>query len=174
MNPNLPSNPTPETARPWLQAHYQARRQRTVNLVKATIDRLKEEGLDVTIEAICRVSKDIDPEGKGIKKAGVLGNAEAHRYYQQQSPSYQRYRKRRRQPSPQSQLLGAQSPIEPDRDVGRVRRRYLQLPKATLVERLLSMEQEYATLQEQLVRLQFALVDVQQERKKALEQRGQE
>ncbi len=35
------SIPTPEQERPWLQAHYAAKRQRTVTLVKAAVDRLQ-------------------------------------------------------------------------------------------------------------------------------------
>ena len=81
------SNTTPEQDRPWLQQHYQAARERTVRLVKAAVDRLVKDGTAVTIEAICQQSQQLDPQGKGIKKAGVLGNAEAYAYYQQHRPS---------------------------------------------------------------------------------------
>ena len=62
---------------PWLQQHYQEKRQRTVRLVKAAVDQLVKEGQAVTIEAICRTSNDLDPEHRGIKKSAILENAEA-------------------------------------------------------------------------------------------------
>ena len=71
------SNATPERDRPWLEQHYQATRQRTVRLVKAAVDQLVKDRRAVTIEAICQQSQQLDPQGKGIKKAGVLGNEEA-------------------------------------------------------------------------------------------------
>src|SRR5258706_4379342 len=89
MHHNSPSNASTETSRPWLKKHHEARRQRTVAIVKATVDRLVREGQTVTIEAICRLSPEVDPQGKGVKKAGVLGNGEAHAYYRQHSSSYQ-------------------------------------------------------------------------------------
>jgi len=38
MNQHSMSNTTHERARPWLEQHYQATRQRTVSLVKAAVD----------------------------------------------------------------------------------------------------------------------------------------
>ena len=133
-------------------------RQRTVTLVKATVDRLLQEGRTVTLEAICTLSREIDPEGKGIKKAGVLGNVEAHAYYRQHSTSYQRglgYQQRRGR---QKHASAQPSRIDADRDVKRARQRYLKQPKVDLVERLLSVEQEYAQAKLQLTKLQFELL----------------
>src|SRR6266568_7950889 len=96
MNQHSTSNTMPEPPRPWLLKHYTAMRQRTVDLVKMTVDRLIQDGQTVTIEAIGRRSQQLDPQGKGIKKAGVLGNAEAYAYYQQHSTTYQRARRRLR------------------------------------------------------------------------------
>src|SRR6266700_5061342 len=84
------SNTTPEQDRPWLQQHYQAVRERTVRLVKAAVDRLVKDGRAVTIEAICQQSQQLDPQGRGIKKAGILGNAEAYAYYRQHRTSLRR------------------------------------------------------------------------------------
>ncbi len=77
MNQHSILNTTPEQPRPWLKHHYAAVRQRTVDLVKMTVDRLIQDGQAITIEAICQRSQQLDPQGKGIKKAGILGNAEA-------------------------------------------------------------------------------------------------
>jgi hypothetical protein len=55
------------------------------------------------------------------------------------------------------------SRIDADRDVDRVRQRYLLQPKADLAERLISVEQAYAGCQQQLASLQFELVNLQQQ-----------
>src|SRR5438874_1133906 len=143
MNHGSPLNSEAKSPRPWLQAHYEARRKRTVDLVKAAVDRLKREKQTVTIEAICRLSKDIDPQGKGIKKAGVLGNAEAHAYYQKHSTSYQIAQGRKRPPLRRRTSNMRPPRIDPNRDVNRVRRRYMQQNKTDLVERLLTIEEAY-------------------------------
>lgn len=75
--------------RPWLKTYHEARKQRTADIVKATIDQLVYEERPVTVEAICQRSVEVDPQGKGVKKAGILGNAVAHAYYRQHSASYQ-------------------------------------------------------------------------------------
>jgi len=166
MHRNSPSNASTETSRPWLKKHHEARRQRTVDIVKRTVDRLVQEGQTVTIEAICRLSPEVDAQGKGVKKAGVLGNAEAHAYYQQHSKSYQLTHGRKPRLSGSRRKQGAMQPprIDPERDVDRVRQRYLKQSKVDLVERLLIVEQVYAENQQQLARLQFELADNQQKR----------
>ena len=52
--------------------------------------------------------------------------------------------------------------IDPERNVARVRYRYLQLTKPEIVERLLIVEQAYAESQQQMAKLQFELLDMQQ------------
>ncbi len=165
MNQHSPLTPTPDgdQTRPWLHALYQARRQRTVTLVKATVDRLVGEGRTVTIEAICQVSRKVDSEGKGIKKAGVLGNAEAYAYYRQHSATYQRAHQRLRHAPRQEPMTSTTLPhIDLERDITRVRQSYTKLSKAELVERLLSVEHAYGQLERQLTHLQFEFVELQQ------------
>jgi hypothetical protein len=164
MNPPSMSNPARERARPWLEKHYEATRQRTVDLVKAAIDRLIQNGQTVTIEAICLQSQQLDPQGKGIKKAGILGNAEAYAYYRQHCASLRRtLRRTSRQPATTAYRL----PTDLHRDLGQVRRRYLRESKADLVERLLSVEQAYLGSQQQLARLQFEMLEQQYSRQQA-------
>jgi hypothetical protein len=140
--------------RPWLQKHYQEKRERTVRLVKATVDQLVKEGQAITIEAICHTSVQIDAEGRGVKKSAVLENPEAHAYYRQHSQSYQVAQARKRQ-GKSSSVKAAPVRIDPHRDVDRARYRYLQMTKPELVERLLTVEQAYADLAEQQANLQF-------------------
>ena len=161
MNQNSMSSTEAKRSRPWLQVHYEARKKRTVDLVKASVDRLAREKQTVTIEAICRLSKEIDPLGKGIKKAGVLGNAEAHAYYQKHSSSYQIAQGRKCPPMRKKRVTAQPLRIDPDRDVNRVRQRYLKQSKADLAERLLTVEQTYAEAQEHLAYLQFELFEIQ-------------
>jgi hypothetical protein len=162
MNQHLMSNPTHERARPWLEQHYQITRQRTVHLVKAAVDQLIKEGRSVTIESIGKWSQQLDPQGKGVKKAGILGNEEAYAYYQQHRTS------RAATPRRASHKAGSAHhlPTDPGRDLGAVRRRYLRERKPDLVERLLFVEQAYIESQQQLARLQFELLDQQHKAQK--------
>lgn len=167
MSHDSESNPAPEQRHPWLHAYHAAKRQRTVALVKATVNRLVQENQPVTIEAICRLSRELDPQGKGVQKAGVLGNAEAHAYYRQHSDSYKAYHgwKDRKPARPVEEAPPPR--VKPDRDLDRVRRRYRLFSKAILVERLLAAEQAYAEVQQQVTRLQFELAEARRELQEA-------
>ncbi len=161
MNQNSISNTTPEQPRPWLRQHYAATRQRTVDLVKMTVDHLIQDGQTVTIEAICTLSQQLDPQGKGIRKAGVLGNTDAYAYYQQHR-THQPARSGRTSQKSRRTMITYRLPTDPERDLGSVRRRYLRESKPDLVARLLLVEQAYIESQQQLARLQFELLEQQQ------------
>lgn len=148
--------------RPWLKKIHEAKRQRTVALVKLTVDRLVQEGKTVTVEAICHLSPELDPLSKGVKKSSVLDNPEAHEYYRTHSSTYQTIHERKRHSSRKQQSLVQPPHIDPNRDEQRVRYRYLRHTKVELVERLLYMEQAYAQSQQQLVQLQFAWLEQQE------------
>jgi hypothetical protein len=168
--PQSRSNAAKNTSRPWLKEHHQATRQRTITLVKTTVDRLLQEGRTVTLEAICTLSREVDPEGKGITKTGVLGNAEAHAYYRQHSASYQRGLGYQRRKARKKQVSAQPSRIDADRDAGRARQRYLLQPKGDLVDRLLSVEQELAVTRQQLAALQFEMIDLKLQLEKSKQQ----
>ncbi|GLV53155.1 hypothetical protein KDH_00210 [Dictyobacter sp. S3.2.2.5] len=157
------SNPT---SRPWLKTYHEARKQQTIDIVRATVDHLVREERTVTIEAICHLSVEVDPQGKGVRKAGILGNEAAYAYYREHSSSYRRAHQRNHRFEKEKQRTVSSVSIDPNRDISRVRSRYLSRTKADLVERLLTVEQAYAECQQQLARLQFALVDVQHEANK--------
>jgi len=157
------------TPRPWLKTYHDARKQQTITLVRATVDQLVREERTVTLEAICRLSVEVDPQGKGVRKAGILGNEVAYAYYREHSRSYQRVHQRPHRFAKEKQRTDVPTSriaIHPDRDVSRVRARYLRQTKGDLVERLLLVEQAYVECQEQLARLQFALVDGEHEANK--------
>lgn len=151
--------------RPWLQKHYQEKRERTVRLVKAAVDQLIKEQQTVTIEAICRKSTEVDPDSRGVKKSAILENLEAHAYYCEHSTSYRNARARKRQGTKKQERKVSEAPplrIDSNRDVDRVRYRYLQLTKAEMVERLLIVEQAYADVHQQLAHLQFQWLEQQE------------
>jgi hypothetical protein len=159
----------PRQPHPWLQKHYQEKRERTVRLVKATVDQLVKERQTVTFEAICRKSIEVDLDGRGVKKSAILENPEARAYYREHSDSYRntQVRKRHGSSKEEGRTSGVQPlRINPNRNVDRVRYRYLQMTKADLVDRLLIVEQTYAESQEQLTQLQFELLDIQQKENK--------
>src|SRR5579859_6317632 len=113
---------------PWLQKHYQQKRERTVRLVKATVDQLVKEGQAVTIESLCHKSGEIDVEGRGVKKSTLLENQEAHAYYREHSASYRAAQARKRT-GKLTKARGQAPPlrIDPQRDIERARYRYLQM-----------------------------------------------
>ena len=143
-----------------------------MNLVKATVDQLERSGQTVTLEAICTRSREVDPEGKGIKKAGIIGNAEAHAYYRKHSVPYRRGQGQQRRKERQLGMVTTPSHIDTDRDVQRVRQRYLLQPKCDLVNRLLAVEQELGKTQQQLASLQFELLALQQQVEEAKQRKG--
>jgi len=146
--------------RPWLQKHYQEKRERTVRLVKTAVDQLVKEGQAVTIEAVCHKSAQIDAEGRGVKKSALLENPEAHTYYQEHSVSYRMVQARKR--AGKAAKISVQAHplrVDPHRDVDRARYRYLQMTKPEIVERLLQVEHAYAELADQQARLQFAWLE---------------
>lgn len=162
-NRNFESNQGPNNTRephPWLQKHYQEKRERTVRLVKATVDQLVKEQQAVTIEAICRKSIECDPEHRGVKKSAILENPEAHAYYRQHSTSYKAAQARKRR----GHLIVSATRslrIDSQRNVERTRYRYMQMTKPQIIERLLMVEQAYAELEQQQARLQFEWLELQ-------------
>jgi hypothetical protein len=158
-------NSEPKQPHPWLQKHYQEKRERTIRLVKAAVDQLIKEGQTVTIEAICHKSVEVDPESRGIKKSALLENQEAHIYYREHSASYRVAQTRKRTgKSAQTSTQARPLRINLHRDLDRARYRYLQMTKPEIVERLLTVEQAYAELAEQQAQLQFAWLEKEQER----------
>jgi hypothetical protein len=137
-------NPTNEP-HPWLEEKVYARlRQRTVDLVKRSVDALRKDKQRVSLATVAARSRELDTEGngKGISESAILDNQEARAYYEQHR-SWQGNRKRRAKP-----LVVASSaqpgPVKPDRNEQRARQRYLRMSKEALVERLITVERTSA------------------------------
>ena len=126
---------------PWLEEKVYARlRQRTVDLVKRSVDALHKNKQRVSLSTIVAKSKELDTEGnrQGISESAILDNEEARNYYERHR-TWQGNHKRRAKP------LAVASPAKigltkPDRNEQRARQRYLRMSKEALVERLLTVE----------------------------------
>ncbi len=135
----------PQGPHPWLEEKVYARlRQRTVDLVKRSVDALRKDKQRVSLSTVVVRSKELDAEGngKGISESAILDNQEARVYYEQHR-TWQGNRKRRAKP------LAVVSPaqpglVKPDRNEQRARQRYLRMGKEVLVERLLAVERTSA------------------------------
>lgn len=125
---------------------YEPLRQRTIQLVRLSVDALLKDNQRVSLSTIVLKSKELDPNHRGISESAVLDNQEARAYYEQHR-TWQGNRKRQAQPlAVASAAKGV--PIKPDRNEQRTRQRYLRMSKEALVERLLSVERISAEARE--------------------------
>ncbi len=123
---------------------YARLRQRTVDLVKRSVDALRKDKQRVSLATVATRSKELDAEGngKGVSESAILDNAEARAYYEQ-------YRSWRGSPRKRTKPLTVASPVtpgvvKPGRDEQRVRQRYLRMSKEVLVARLITVERTLA------------------------------
>jgi hypothetical protein len=130
---------------PWLEEKVYAKlRQRTVDLVKQSINALLKDKQRVSLATVVAKSKEMDIEGngKGISESAILDNQEARAYYEKHR-TWQGHRKRRAK-SLTVASLAQPGPVKPDRNEQRARQRYLRMSKEALVERLLAVEKTSA------------------------------
>ncbi|BCL79965.1 hypothetical protein ccbrp13_24300 [Ktedonobacteria bacterium brp13] len=122
---------------PWLEEKVYAKlRQRTIDLVKRSVDALLKDKQRVSLSTVAAKSREFDE--KGISESAILDNQEARAYYEQHRSWLGSLRKR-------AQSLVVTSPtspkvVKPGRDEQRVRQRYLRMSKEALVERLIIAE----------------------------------
>ncbi len=132
---------------PWLEEKVYARlRQRTVDLVKRSVDALRKDKQRVSLSTIAAKSKELDPEHRGISESAVLDNQEARAYYEQHR-SWRGSPRKRAKPLVVAALVSSRA-VKPGRDEQRVRQRYLRMSKEALVERLIAVERTVAEQQE--------------------------
>jgi hypothetical protein len=148
----LPSSPDPNEnltsdPRPWLEEKVYARlRQRTVDLVKCSVDTLRKDKQRVSLSTVAAKSKGLDTEGKGISESAILDNQEARAYYEQHR-SWQGLSRKRAKP-PTVAMPVSSGAVKPGRDEQRVRQRYRRMSKEALVERLITAERTQAEQRE--------------------------
>jgi hypothetical protein len=143
------SRSTPLAEAPaWLGAIYTARRERTADLVRTSIETLQKERKPVSIASVVAVSRQVDPLGKGVSESALLHNPEARADYE----AHRTWKGGRRGRVPPRGRSSAPMSVKPDRDLTRARLRYLRLSKHELVERLLAVEQACAEYEQRWLR----------------------
>lgn len=129
--------------RPWLQEKvYKAKLERTVGLVRQSVDSLLESRQRVSISSVEARSKQLDPIRRGVSRSAILNNEEARKYYEQHRTW--EGRSRRRPVTADAKAEPALTNIKLDRDENRARQRYRSLTKEKLIDRLLAVERAYA------------------------------
>ncbi|MEP0868822.1 hypothetical protein NDA01_03300 [Trichocoleus desertorum AS-A10] len=146
MLPSVSSSEEPEAPKCLQEKVYGPKMERTVRLVKASVDALVQAKQTVSKATVVAKSKELDPEGKGVSASAIKRNADAFAYYEKHR-SYKEPQGRRVAPAKESietDLLR----IKPNRDENRARQRYLKLTKEQLVARLIVVENAFAQQQE--------------------------
>ncbi len=132
-------------AHSWLvERVYEPKRERTVELVKRSIDVLLGQKERISLASIAATSREVDSERRGVSESAILNNEQARAYYEQ----HRSWNGTRRKGSAVTTLPLHPGHVKPDRDLAQVRQRYLRMGKPALVDRLLAVEQAYAEQQE--------------------------
>ncbi|MFC0472493.1 hypothetical protein ACFFHM_18910 [Halalkalibacter kiskunsagensis] len=130
----------------WLKETHLKRSNRSVELGKQAINELIKQGKPVTYKNISNLSKELDPEGKGIHPNTIRTNDALYGYYKQHSKTYKQ-KENGKNLKPQRIELNDNMDfrkIKPDRKIEKVQRNYMKLSKQELVQRLILAEQYIA------------------------------
>jgi hypothetical protein len=145
LSSKLSAENSKHEAHPWLEEKVYAKlRQRTVDLVKQSVDALRKDKQRVSLATVAAKSKELDAEHRGISESAILDNQEARAYYEQHR-SWRGSSRKRAKPLVVASLKQPPA-VKPGRDEQRVRQRYLRMSKEALVGRLITAER---TLSEQ-------------------------
>lgn len=139
----------------WLDKVHQQRKKRSVSIGIQTIDFLVAQGIPVTYHNISEHSKAFDDKGKGIHMNTIKRNEKLHAYYQQHSRTYKLKNTRKRSVMPSKFDETALRRISSERDLNNVKKKYMQLSKEELVNRLIAVEQYVAENHQRWVANQF-------------------
>lgn len=132
--------------RPWLKESHQKRSNRSVEVGKQAIDFLVKKGEPITYTNISDISKEIDPEGKGIHPNTIRTNEQLYEYYKLHSLTYKQKensKKIKLNVSIDMKDIDFRN-IKPNRNKKNTKRNYMKLSKKELVERLFYAEQHIA------------------------------
>ncbi len=133
---------------------YEPLRQRTIQLVRQSVDALLKGKQRVSLSTIALKSKELDPDHRGISESAILDNQEARAYYEQHR-SWHGGRQKQTKP-PYSALPASPRLVKPGRDELRVRQRYLPMSKEALAKRLIATERLMAEQRERWLSQQDA------------------
>lgn len=132
----------------WLQIRYEQRKNRSFELGINAINKLLEDNKPVSYRTVSELSKELDPDGEGIHPNTIRKNSKLYKYFVQHQTA-RPYKQRKRA---FKQLMDDMEPfkqIKLNRDLERVRQRYMQSTKSELVEHIIRLEQ-YIAQQNQL------------------------
>src|SRR6266699_2856410 len=105
---------------PWLEEKVYTRlRQRTVDLVRRSVDALRADKQRVSLATVTAKSKELDPDHRGISESAILDNQEAKAYYEHHR-TWQGHRRRRATPLVVATAASAK-PVKADRNEQRTR-----------------------------------------------------
>ncbi|MEK4170586.1 hypothetical protein MHI22_03295 [Lysinibacillus sp. FSL L8-0312] len=124
----------------WLDKVHQQRKKRSVSIG----DFLVAQGTPVTYYNISEHSKSFDDNGKGIHMNTIKRNEELHEYFKQHSRTYKVKNTRKKTVIPSKFDETALRRISSERDVNNAKKKYMQLSKEELVNRLIAVEQYVA------------------------------
>jgi hypothetical protein len=136
-----PSTESPAPA--WLAEQvYEPKRQRTIDLVRQSVESLQREKARISLASIAAKSRELDPTGAGISESAILTNEQARACYEH----HRSWKHQRRPPTPprkpeKRQTAGS---MKLTRDEVRTRQRYQRLSKEELVDRLCASERNAA------------------------------
>ena len=137
------SSLTESSAPAWLAEQvYEPKRQRTIDLVRQSVEALRREKARISLASIAAKSRELDLTGAGISESAILTNMEARAYYEQ----HRSWKHQRRPPtsSPKPEKRLSTGSVKLTRDEVRARQRYQRLSKGDLVDRLLTAERNVA------------------------------
>lgn len=126
--------------REWLESIYDKKKNRSYELGVEAITALLNEGKTVSYRTVSLRSKEIDSEEKGIHPNTIINNKKLHDFFLRFSTT-KAYKARKITTKPLLDDLEDFKHIKSDRDINRVKQRYMQLTKPNLVEMIIRMEQ---------------------------------
>ncbi|WP_107842080.1 hypothetical protein [Metasolibacillus meyeri] len=130
--------------REWLVKVHQQRKDRSVSIGIQTIDFLVSKGIPVTYHNISHHSKAFDDEEKGIHINTIKRNEELYEHYKKHSRTYKIKNARKKSEKPSTFDESTLRRISPERGLTNARKKYMQLSKEDLVNRLIAVEQYVA------------------------------
>lgn len=137
--------------KPWLSVINEESKKRIYKLGVKAIQSLLKESKEISYRNIAARSKELDELGRGIHPNSVKNNKELYEYYLKHS-------KRKTKTSKNTKIKVGEIDfrnIKIDRDLERVKGRYMQLSKIELVELLINAEQYIAEQNQTWVKSQF-------------------
>ncbi|WP_286922962.1 MULTISPECIES: hypothetical protein [Lysinibacillus] len=141
--------------REWLVKVHQQRKERSVSIGIQTINFLVSKGIPVTYHNISHHSKAFDDEEKGIHINTIKRNEELYEHYKKHSRTYKVKNARKKPEKPPIFDESTLRRISPERGLTNARKKYMQLSKEELVNRLIAVEQYVAENQKRWVANHF-------------------